>query len=382
MNRNRIIFFSIFVFSVLHIGCSEGKTPVFSISGHLDNPQKGAVVLSQEEDINRKQSRIIGDIPVDDKGNFNVGYDLEPHIYTLNFYDKKKIMLAVGKGQKIVVSGDANDLSTIKVSGSDDTAKLQAYESFRIESLGRLVISVRDEIKSLKAKGVPENDSEMLKLDALEIENYGKHKDELIEFIKGNMGSSVSVYATSLRWDGDRHIPFLESLAKAFEKKHPGLAVTSKLSEKVNILKNTSVGGKASEIRMPDKDGSEVMLSSLGAKFILIDFWGSWCGPCRKESKELKTLYDEFKPGGFDIYGVGLESDKEKWLAAIEQDKRIWANVTTLEEFETQAAFDFAVTSLPANFLIDARGKILAKNLHGDELRKILEKLLNNRNVG
>ena len=118
-----------------------------------------------------------------------------------------------------------------------------------------------------------------------------------------------------------------------------------------------------------------MVLSAIKAKYILIDFWGSWCPPCRRESPLLSELYKKFKPEGFEIYSVGLESGKKNWLKAIEQDKRIWINVSTFQEFETPVAFDYAVTSLPANFLIDNTGKVIARNLHGSELKAVVEKL-------
>jgi thiol-disulfide isomerase/thioredoxin len=263
----------------------------------------------------------------------------------------------------------------LTVTGSEDTAKLESYEKYRKESLDRLVISVRNQIKELKEKNTSENDPTMIELARLEIENYNKHKDEMIEFVKKEMGTSIAVYPTSIRWDGDKNVPFLNDLAKRFEIAHPNLAVTEKIKEKVKILTNNSIGGTVAEINMPDKYGKTISLKSVKAKVILIDFWGSWCAPCRRGSGELNELYQKFQPKGFEIYGVGLESEKEAWLAAIEQDKRIWANVSTFEEFETPVAFDYAVTSLPANFLIDQNGKVLAKNLHGNELRETIENL-------
>lgn len=381
MLSNKIKLVALLLIFAIIPSCRHRETPTFSIAGNIKNYQKSTLNLLLEEDIYRKQNRVISEIPVDKNGNFEMDFNLEPHIYTINFDDEKNITLAIDKNQKVVISGDADDWSTVKVSGSADTEKLEGYEAFRKKSLDSLVISVREKIKQLKDKSNPADDAEIARLGELEIENYDKHKDELINYIEKNMGTSIAVYATSIRWDGDRNLPFLESLATAFQKDHPQLAVTEKIVEKVKILKNTSIGGTAAEIKMRDRNGMEIPLSSIKEKssikseYILIDFWASWCAPCRRESAELVRMYDKFKSRGFEIYGVGLETEKAAWLNAIEQDKRTWINVSTLQEFETPVTFQYAVTALPANFLIDADGKIIAKNLHGAELENKIESL-------
>ena len=376
MSSKKLVFLSVFLFSALVFSCSQSQeNPTFSISGNLKNYQKDKVVLTLEEDINRKQNRIISEIPVDKNGNFKMDFNLEPHIYTVNFDDKKKVTLAIDRGQQIEINGDANDWSTLIVSGSADTAKLEEYEAFRKKSLDSLVNSVRGEIEVLKEKNDPANYAEIAKLGALEIENYARHKDELIDFVKNEMGTSIAVYPTSLRWDGDKNVPVLENIAAEFEKAHPNLAVTQKINEKVKILKNTSVGGTVTELNLPDKNGNKIALSSIKAQYTLIDFWASWCPPCRRESKILAELYKKYNEKGFEIYGVSLDEDKDAWLKAIEMDERTWASVSTLQGYDTPEAFDYAVTSLPAKFIIDANGKIVAKNLHGEELREKIESL-------
>ena len=365
----------ILLFLSLNLGCLTNAAAKNSISGEIKSLPKGSVRLILEEDINRKKSRVIAEIPVDENGRFKFEKELPPHIYSLKINDKKSVMLAVGKGQNIVITGDVSGSSRLQVTGSEDTAKLEAYEKFRKESLNRLVISVRRQIKEVKEKGATENDPKLLELAGLEIENYVRHKDELIEFIKKEMGTSVAIYPTSIRWDGEKNIPFLIELAKRFEIAHPQTEIAARINEKVTALAANRLGGKVAEIKMPDKNGVIVPLSSIKAKYILIDFWGSWCPPCRRESRLLGELYRKFRSQGFEIYGVGLESGKENWLKAIGEDKRIWINVSTFQEFETPVAFDYAITSLPANVLIDNSGKVIAKNLHGDELRAAVEQL-------
>lgn len=357
-------------------GCSRNSASKNVISGEIKNLPKGTLKLNLEEDINRKQSKTVAQIAVDENGRFKLESDLSPHIYTLKINDKKTVTLAIGKGQNINILGDASGETPLTITGSDDTAKLEGYEKFRKESLNKLVISVRNQIKELKDKNIPESDPKLMELAKLEIENYNLHKDELIEYVKKEMGTSLGIYSTSIRWDGEKNIPFLNDLAKRFAAAHPDSAIAAKVTEKVRIMTSNSIGGKVAEITMPDRDGKTVSLSSVKAKYILIDFWGSWCSPCRSESAELAELYRNFQPKGFEIFGVGLESEKAAWLKAIEVDKRVWTNVSTFQEFETPVAFDYAVTSLPANFLIDSDGKVVGKNLHGKELKEMVEKLL------
>ena len=375
MLKTKSFLYPILPFLLLITGFSTKASAKNSISGEIKNLPKGSVQLILEEDINRKKSRVIAEIPIDENGRFKFEKELPPHIYSLKINDKKSVMLAVGKNQNIIIMGDATGSGRLQITGSEDTEKLEAYEKFRKESLNRLVVSVRHQIKELKEKGATENDPKLLELNKLEIENYVRHKDELIEFIKKEMGTSVAIYPTSIRWDGEKNIPFLTELAEQFQIAHPNTEIAARINEKVKILGANRVGGKVAEIKMPDRNGKIVPLTSINAQYILIDFWGSWCPPCRRESQLLGELYQKFKLKGFEIYGVGLESGKENWIKAIEQDKRIWTNVSTFQEFETPVAFDYAVTSLPANFLVDGSGKVIAKNLHGDELKAAVEKL-------
>ena len=114
----------------------------------------------------------------------------------------------------------------------------------------------------------------------------------------------------------------------------------------------------------------------LGDKPALIDFYASWCGPCMEEVPHLKQAYDKFHGQGFEIYGVSLDNDNDKWLCAIREHGMGWVQVSDLNGFDNLAAKDYAVQSIPSNFLIDAQGKIVARNLRGEDLYKKVEELL------
>ena len=367
-----MIRFLLLFFSIILISCTNKKEKKYSIQGQISPVNVAYLLLKQQSDIERKEVLIIDTIQISKEGKFYTNKNLEPHFYTLQIDAKNSIPLAISKDQSLNITIDN---STIKITGSKDTDALNAYEIFRKKSLDSLVQSVRRKVKIIKESEHP--DEEKIKnLEQLEVINYEKHLDELNNYIVKNMGTTLGLYATSIRWKGAKNLLIYDSLVTAFEGAHPTLGISKKLREKVSRLQQTSVGGKAANIEMKTADGTKISLITIHKKLTLIDFWASWCGPCRSESKVLHTLYTKYHDKGFEIYGVSLDNKRDKWLKAIEKDRRIWTNVSSLEEFKTKAAFDYAVTSLPMNYLIDSNHKIVGKNLHEKELESLLIQLL------
>lgn len=137
------------------------------------------------------------------------------------------------------------------------------------------------------------------------------------------------------------------------------------------------LGSPAPDIVMASPEGKDLKLSSLKGKIVLIDFWASWCGPCRRENPNVVRVYEKFKNKGFDIFSVSLDQAKDKWVAAIEQDKLVWpGHVSDLKGWQSAAGKLYGVTSIPQTILIDKEGKIIAKNLRGEALERKLEQLL------
>jgi thiol-disulfide isomerase/thioredoxin len=137
------------------------------------------------------------------------------------------------------------------------------------------------------------------------------------------------------------------------------------------------MGQLSPDIVLPSPDGTEIALSSLRGKVVLVDFWASWCGPCRKEMPNVVKAYAKFKSKGFEIYGVSLDQDKDRWVEAIAKDGITWPQVSELKQWESQVVKQFNIQGIPYTLLLDRDGKILAKNLRGEELEAKLAEVLN-----
>lgn len=135
-------------------------------------------------------------------------------------------------------------------------------------------------------------------------------------------------------------------------------------------------GQPAAEIALPSVNGDTLRLSSLKGKVVLLDFWASWCGPCRVSNKNLVKIYEKYKPQGFEIFGVSLDDEKDKWKAAIKKDKVTWLQVNEAGGWEATVAQAWNLVAIPTSFLIDKEGRLLAMDLEGKDLEKALKYLL------
>jgi peroxiredoxin len=151
--------------------------------------------------------------------------------------------------------------------------------------------------------------------------------------------------------------------------------ITTSQPETTELI-GLKVGKQAPDISLPDPEGNTKTLSSLRGKYVLLDFWAGWCGPCRFENPNVVRLYQKYKDKGFDVYSVSLDSDKKKWLSAIEADGMEWTHVSDLKKWESAVIPLYHIDAIPMAFLLDKDGIIVAKDLRGEELQKKLEELL------
>ena len=166
----------------------------------------------------------------------------------------------------------------------------------------------------------------------------------------------------------DRELPEVEKMYEGLTSRIKNAYLGQKLKTTIDNRKKTAIGGVAPDFTLPNPDGKNISLVDYRGKYVLLDFWASWCGPCLREVPNVKKVYDEYHPKGFEILSISLDDKKENWVNAIDKHELNWDHVSSLQGWQCPVAKLYSVSGVPAMFLLDKEGKILASGLRGEEL--------------
>ena len=305
-------------------------------------------------------------------GTFSLaGHVSEPNIYEVNFIAAgKKVPLFIGN-DKMSLSGTIEDLKGIKVTGSpsnDDFMEFQATFNPYFEKLNNVMKIMQSHTPEAAAK----QDSLTKVFHGLTDAVF----KELDGFIQRKPNSYVSAFAlivvNQLTEDVMAQERRLQSLAAAVRKGY----YAQYLQKQLDDAKIGAVGTAEIDFTQNDTSGRAVSLSSFKGKYVLVDFWASWCGPCRMENPNVVSMYRKFRDKNFTVLGVSLDKAKEPWVKAIKDDGLAWTQVSDLKYWYNDAAAKYHIQAIPQNLLVDPTGKIVGRNLRGADLQAKLCELL------
>ncbi|WP_026969169.1 TlpA disulfide reductase family protein [Algoriphagus terrigena] len=343
---------------------TEGKV---KISGKIENAPEGVVVLSQFTD---SRPKVLDTLEISKNGEFT--YELAiatPTFYELNIHGQKVVRLAL-LDEDVNVNYNFSNPESLTIEGSADT-----QEMLKLEKLMETYQTEVNKLNEAYYEAMSKNDSEAIKkiqAEAMVLESM--QADRVKEMIT-SMGDSFASMAAIGLLNPKTDFQFIDELVVKLNENYPGTTAILQVKQQLDEMRALSVGQPAPEIELPGPDGTVVKLSDLRGKYVLIDFWAAWCKPCRQENPNVVRLYNQYKDKGFEVYGVSLDRTKEDWVKAIAEDGLTWTQVSDLKYFNSVAAELYQIEAIPATYMVDPEGKIMAKDLRGASLESKLAEL-------
>lgn len=339
------------------------QTAGFTISGLVTGLKDGEVKITSTQD-----NSVLASAPLK-AGSFVVkGSIPEPGLYWIALGSEQPQHIYL-ENKPIKISGTQKDIKNLKIEGSASHKDFDKFRQVFNPLIGELNVAAAAVQKA-------NNDKKREELMKIYDSVSNLVKIEVGKFVEAKKSSYVSPFVLFVTAQVDNDILGMEQRFLQLDEAVRNSGIGKALANYIAYNKVGAVGTDALEFSQTDTAGNAVSLSSFKGKYVLVDFWASWCKPCRLENPNVVNAYNKFHDKNFTVLGISLDQDKQAWIKAIDKDKLTWTHLSDLQSWNNAVAVQYRVQSIPQNLLIDPNGKIIAKDLRGEELQSKLCELL------
>jgi peroxiredoxin len=384
---NKKLFLYLFALMMI-AGCKSNSVQV---SGTLTNPLKGKYIYLDE--LRSKDITTVDSSKISDDGTFRFKIEVkQPAFYLLKINQRNFLTMLLGPGEKVNITASFDSLNyPASVKGSEGTELMIEYNKTlrkTISKLSGLNSTYRENMNNPQLSVIMERLDSLAQNYLNEINLYtknyiDKNLTSLVSLIALYQQVAPNVYVLNPTKDYKYYIKVDSSMSRLYPDYEPVTSLHQQVQELVSGLEGTTdknpvagLGAEAPEIALPTPEGDTIRLSSTRGSVVLLDFWASWCAPCRQENPNLVKAYNLYHKKGFQIFQVSLDKTKEAWVKGIQDDQLgRWIQVSDIQYWNSKVVRLYKIESIPSNFLLDKQGRIIARNLRGEALETKLAEI-------